>query len=144
MDQPTLYVDYPLIGSHTFAYPCVINSHIFLPDEERSSVILEYSRLSTLNKAILKRATSLYHTLLHFVCNSQNPKFKSRTSGMQMSGLVPSGVEEQWYLKNFLNPTIQSIFSIPIIKTASGHRVPIHEITIPEVYYTAKFDGYGK
>ena len=61
-----------------------------------------------------------------------------------MSGVVPSGVEEQWYLKNFLNPTIQSIFSIPIIKTSSGHKVPIHEVTIPEVYYTAKFDGYGK
>jgi hypothetical protein len=87
-------VDYPLVGSHTFAYPCVINSHIFLPDEERSSVILEYSRLSTLNKALLKRATTLYHTLIHFICKSKNPVFKSKTSGMIMSGVVPSGVEE--------------------------------------------------
>jgi hypothetical protein len=87
-------VDYPLIGSHSFTYPCVINSHIFLPDEERSSVILEYSRLSTLNKAILKRTTTLYHQLLQFIFESKDPKFKSKTSAMQISGIVPSGVEE--------------------------------------------------
>ena len=71
LHSPTLYVDYPLIGSHKFHHPCVINSHIFLPDEERSSIILEYSALSNLNKALLMRATSLYHTLLVYLssCN---------------------------------------------------------------------------
>jgi hypothetical protein len=87
-------VDYPLIGSHKFDFPCVINSHIFLPDEERSSVILEYSRLSTLNKALLKRAATLYHSLIHFICTSKDPKFESVTSAMTISGVVPSGVEE--------------------------------------------------
>jgi len=143
-DQPTLFVDYPLVGSHTFNYPCVINSHIFLPDEERSSVILEYSRLSTLNKALLKRATTLYHTLINFICNSKNPEFKSKTSGMIMSGVIPSGVEESWYLKHFLNPTIQTICSIPIVKTVSGHKMRIYDIILPEVTYSASTDAYGR
>ena len=41
--DPVRYADYPLIGSHEFPFPCQINSHIFWPDEERSSVILSYS-----------------------------------------------------------------------------------------------------
>jgi len=68
-EVPTLYVDYPLIGSHSFPHPCVINSHIFLPDEERSSIVLEHSALSSLNKAILMRVTTLYSTLIMYLCN---------------------------------------------------------------------------
>ena len=61
---PTLFVDYPLIGSHDFPFPCFINSHIFLPDEERSSIILEHSNLSNLNKALLVRAISLFNSII--------------------------------------------------------------------------------
>ncbi len=61
-----------------------------------------------------------------------------------MSGVVPSGVEDQWYLKNFLNPTIQSIFSLKIVKTVSGHKLPIYEVIIPEITQAASFDGYGR
>ena len=42
--DPVLYADFPLIGSHDFPFPCQINSHIFWPDEERSSVILSHSQ----------------------------------------------------------------------------------------------------
>jgi hypothetical protein len=38
--QPNLFADFPLIGSHDFIFPCVVNSHFFWPNEERSSVIL--------------------------------------------------------------------------------------------------------
>ncbi len=37
--QPTFFADFPLIGSHIYPFPCVINSHIFIPDEERSKLI---------------------------------------------------------------------------------------------------------
>jgi len=42
-DCPTLYADFPLIGSHSFIYPCIVNSHLFWPNEERSSILLERS-----------------------------------------------------------------------------------------------------
>jgi hypothetical protein len=61
-----------------------------------------------------------------------------------MSGVVPLGVEESWYLTNFLNPTIQTICSIPIVNTVSGHKLPIHKIIIPEITYAAKSDAYGR
>jgi hypothetical protein len=61
-----------------------------------------------------------------------------------MSGAIPSGVEEQWYLKNFLNPTIQSICSINILKTVSGHKLPLYEVIIPEITHVASYDGFGR
>lgn len=63
---------------------------------------------------------------------------------MIMSGVVPLGVEESWYLKHFLNPTIQTICSIPIVKSVSGHKLRIYDIILPEVTYSASFDAYGR
>jgi hypothetical protein len=39
-DDPKLYADFPLIGSHNYPIVYTMNSHIFWPDEERSSIIL--------------------------------------------------------------------------------------------------------
>ena len=40
-DSPTLYCDFPLVGSEkSFIYPAFVNSHLFWPNEERSSIIL--------------------------------------------------------------------------------------------------------
>ena len=59
-----------------------------------------------------------------------------------MSGEFPSGVDKNWYLQCFLNPTIKSICSFPIIKTGSGTKVSIPEVIIPEVTYSEKvIDG---
>jgi hypothetical protein len=38
--MPTLFADFPLIGSESIEIPFYINSHIFWPNEERSSIIL--------------------------------------------------------------------------------------------------------
>jgi hypothetical protein len=70
-----------------------------MPDEERSSIILEYSALSNLNKALLKRVTSLYNTLLNFLCaNEQKIKFKAISNAVKIAWEIPSGVEQKWYL----------------------------------------------
>ena len=39
-EMPTLFADFPLIGSESFVYPCIINSHMFWPNEERSNIAL--------------------------------------------------------------------------------------------------------
>jgi hypothetical protein len=57
---------------------------------------------------------------------------------MYISGEIPSGVDEVWYQTQFLNPTINSICSFPIIKTASGHKLTIPQVIIPEVTYLNK------
>ena len=43
-----------------------------------------------------------------------------------------------------MNPTIQTICSIPIVKTVSGHKLPIYEVIIPEITHAASYDGYGR
>ena len=65
-DMPALYSDFPLIGSHAFIYPGIINSHIFYPNEERSSIILQdkCANHSKLNWDLLIESTSLFSTFL--------------------------------------------------------------------------------
>jgi hypothetical protein len=46
---PTLFADFPLIGSENFQYPCYINSHLFWPNEERSNIVLEHGSHSKIN-----------------------------------------------------------------------------------------------
>ena len=63
---------------------------------------------------------------------------------MKISGVIPSGVEEQWYLKNFINPTIQTICSFPIIQTSTGHFLELPKVIIPEVTYSTVPDKNGQ
>lgn len=41
--QPNLYRDFPLIGSHKFYFPFIINGRKFLPTEDRDSILLHSS-----------------------------------------------------------------------------------------------------
>jgi len=40
-EQPRLFRDFPLIGSHGFDFPCVLNSKKFFPTEERDGLFLK-------------------------------------------------------------------------------------------------------
>ena len=33
---PNIFVDFPLVGSESFEFPLIINSHLFNPNEARS------------------------------------------------------------------------------------------------------------
>lgn len=58
--MPTLFADFPLIGSENFNYPCYINSRLFWPNERRSSIALKYSIHAELNKKVLLEVVELY------------------------------------------------------------------------------------
>jgi hypothetical protein len=105
--DPALYADFPLIGSHEFPFPCFINSHIFWPDEERSSIILSYSIYADLNRRLLFRCTKLYNKLLNYLAS--NPEFSDITSICHLSGAIPINLDKQWYLNNILKENIKTI-----------------------------------
>ena len=50
-----------------------------------------------------------------------------------MTAIEPKGVDSEWYLKNFLHPTIKTTFLYPIIKSANRDRIEIYKVIIPEV-----------
>ena len=64
--MPTLYADFPLIGSHSFVYPCIVNSHIFWPNEERSCIILQFSSHANTNKNMMMKAVELHKVIFKY------------------------------------------------------------------------------
>ena len=62
---PRLFCDFPLLGTHDFAFPVVINSRAFDPTEPRNGIFL-YGDNGEQNRNILKDACSLYAFLIDY------------------------------------------------------------------------------
>ena len=62
---PRLFCDFPLLGTHDFAFPVVINSRAFDPTEPRNGIFL-YGDNGEQNRNILKDACSLYAALIDY------------------------------------------------------------------------------
>ena len=62
---PRLFCDFPLLGTHDFVFPVVINSRGFDPTEPRNGIFL-YGDNGTQNKQILKDACTLYESMLEY------------------------------------------------------------------------------
>lgn len=62
---PRLFCDFPLLGTHDFSFPVVINSRSFDPNEPRNGLIL-YGGESEQNKSILVNACSLYDSMINY------------------------------------------------------------------------------
>ena len=129
--DPILFADFPLIGSHEFPFPCFINSHIFWPDEERSSIILSYSNYAELNRRLLQRSTVLYQKLMSYLITDR--KYKGSTKLCLLSGQIPKDIDKNWYIKNILNQNIESVCSLNLLKTENGERRKLLEVIIPEL-----------
>ena len=62
---PRLFCDFPLLGTHDFAFPVVINSRAFDPTEPRNGIFL-YGDNGEQNRNILKDACSLYASMIDY------------------------------------------------------------------------------
>lgn len=116
IDEPTLYADYPLVGSNNFRLPCVINSHIFLPNEERSSIVLQNVKHSHLNKFLIIKSVLLYSFLLKI---AEEKKFENSGilcqvySNMEGSGIVCNKV---WFDKHYMEPMVKEACRAPLLR----------------------------
>lgn len=66
---PKLFCDFPLLGTHNFSFPVVLNSRYFDPNEPRNGIIL-YDKDSLQNKAILESACDLYASMIEYFIES--------------------------------------------------------------------------
>ncbi len=71
--MPTLFADFPLIGSESFVYPCIINSHHFWPNEERSNIALREGSRAASNKRLMIESMIL---LKNFIVEAISLNFK--------------------------------------------------------------------
>lgn len=90
--MPTLFADFPLIGSESFKYPCYINSHLFYPNEPRSSILLAHSTHANLNKKILVEIVELYTKIFDSVTGNHWEEIESLVEFE-----IPLEVDRNWY-----------------------------------------------
>ena len=58
--MPTIFTNFPLIGSQDFRLPIVINSLYFVPNEKRSTILLLQGAHKDTNREVLENAFQLY------------------------------------------------------------------------------------
>lgn len=63
--HPTLFADFPLVGSHEFIFPGYLNSHLFWPNEERSSILLQFGSHAGDNQRVMKQAVEMFKLILN-------------------------------------------------------------------------------
>lgn len=127
---PILFCEFPLIGSESFPYPVVINSHLFNPTEPRDGIFLnpENEQETLLNKAIIEEATLLYGELLNQVTlDWQNVhllgKLKSRAK-------LPENIDTNWYKEKIANQIVAKLTDAPVVDTVSGNRICLSQALI--------------
>lgn len=92
---PKLFCDFPLLGTHDFSFPVVINSRAFDPTEPRNGIFL-YGDNGEQNRNILKNACSLYASMIdYFIQNDYKDLYNIV--------FLPSVESKDWINKDWYN-----------------------------------------
>jgi hypothetical protein len=127
---PILFCEFPLIGSESFPYPVVINSHLFNPTEPRDSILLnpENEQKTPLNKAIIEEATLLYGDLLNQVTlDWQNVHLLGK---LKREAKIPDNIDINWYKEKIANQIVAKLSAAPVVDTVSGNRICLSQALI--------------
>ena len=112
---PKLFVDFPLIGSENFIFPVFVNSHLFNPNEPRSSIYLKKESKSEQNKELFQKVLPLYGDLLRYASiNLLNFHY------LALTPLIKKEVDSVWFKKSIQLPMRKQIMSIDIFETSMG------------------------
>ena len=114
---PKLFCDFPLLGTHDFSFPVVINSRGFDPNEPRNGIIL-YGSESNQNKSILKNACSLYVSLInYFIQNS----YKGIYNAVCLSDIKSKDwIDQQWYKQEIISTLKDKISEFKMFMMVDG------------------------
>ena len=123
---PKLFCDFPLIGTEDFAFPVVVNSSRFNPNEPRDGVWLndnDKDADTIENKAILEQATALYKNLLTYLNNNEY-------EGVYNITVIKNPVRKDWLSLDWINNNIilelkSFVEKEEIIPTYSGGKVSL-------------------
>lgn len=121
---PKLFCDFPLLGTHDFSFPVVINSRCFDPNEPRNGIIL-YGCESDQNKSILKNACSLYVSLIdYFIQNN----YKDIYNVVRLSAVERKDwIDRQWYEEEIISILKRTISESQIFIMADGSKQALYD-----------------
>lgn len=121
---PKLFCAYPLVGTESFPFPCVVNSPVFIPISERYGI--EISKTDVTNRNIISDAVKAFAKLLDTLS-------KTEIGGLfRICGLFAGPFEgeiQTWY-KSISDLLKNKILSSKVVLTKSGYE-PLKEVLIP-------------
>ncbi len=114
---PRLFCDFPLLGTHDFSFPVVINSRSFDPNEPRNGIFL-YGEASVQNKSILKKACSLYTSLIEYFIQNN---YKDIYNAVRLSPVKSKDwIDQIWYEKEIIDVLKGKIKEFPMFHMLDG------------------------
>lgn len=121
---PRLFCDFPLLGTHDFSFPVVINSRSFDPTEPRNGIYLKGPNAEQ-NKNILKDACSLYASMIgYFLDNGYEDIFNV----VKLSQIVSNDwIDEEWYNNEIIDMLKEKIKTFPMFHTLDGLTKPLED-----------------
>lgn len=134
--MPRLFCDFPLIGTEDFYFPVVTNSSFFNPNEPRNGIFLiDKAEQKVLdNKALMKKALSLYFSLLNFASENDWQDMFHLVAIKQPS--EKNWISKTWFENEILKPARAQIIKIPIVDTEEGERVAVkNQENNPNVWF---------
>ncbi|MBP0030805.1 DUF3883 domain-containing protein [Roseofilum sp. Guam] len=141
---PTLFCEFPLIGSETFPYPVVINSPLFNPTEPRDGILLNPDNpiKTPQNKELLEQANLLYAELLHLV--SSNWHQVHLLAKLKNTAKIPDNIDEPWYNSKILDDLVTLLSNTTFVDTVAGIRIILKEALIPSYKSRAKVQHFAQ
>lgn len=124
--QPRLFCDFPLIGTHNFPFPVIVNSPLFNPTEPRHGVtFLDKDEAKFIeNKKILIEGLECYWKLLTYASSSGwKGLYHIISSALPLESL--DWVSRDWYQSEIQKPLREKLICIPLIDHIGLGRVPL-------------------
>lgn len=121
---PKLFCDFPLLGTHDFSFPVVINSKSFDPNEPRNGIIL-YGNESAQNKSILKKACSLYASLIDYFIEND---YKDIHNAVCLPAISSKDwIDVQWYEEAIISLLKDKISKFQMFVMADGSKQTLQD-----------------
>jgi hypothetical protein len=116
-DVPKLFCDFPLIGTHNFHFPVVINSFFFNPQTERDGVWLKGKDDPEVeeNQGIIESARELYELLLSRITEMPFSNLYNFVE-TKMPDTNEKYFDEKWYQEFIQKPIREFILNAEIVE----------------------------
>lgn len=114
---PRLFCDFPLLGTHDFAFPVVINSRAFDPTEPRNGIFL-YGDNGERNRNILKEACSLYASMIDYFIQND---YKDLYNIVFLPSVESKDwINKDWYDREVIETLKSQIKGFPMFQMLDG------------------------
>lgn len=137
-ELPKLFCDFPLLGTHDFSFPVVINSQLFNPNEPRNGIFLADNDESKENKALLLEACELY---ISFIGYFLEKGYEDIYNVVIVSDVVEKEwIDVDWYNEDILALLKDKISEFPMFKMCDNTIKPLEDEWGDHIYLLKESD----